>query len=74
MLLRLALDESSAKVRTGWPADDQEDYDLPIWAGVIPFTGQIGLPVRDPALRFALDPPDYIVNYQHVRNGTHVAT
>ena len=38
MLLRLPLAESSAKVRTGWPLDEEEDYDLTIWAGVIPFT------------------------------------
>ena len=38
MLLRLPLAESSAKVRTGWPLDEEEDYELDIWAGVIPFT------------------------------------
>ena len=37
MLLKLPLTESSAKVRTGWPSDEDEDYDLSIWAGVIPF-------------------------------------
>jgi uncharacterized protein len=64
MLLRLPLSESSAKVRTGWPADDEEDYDLSIWAGVVPFQLQIAPPVADPALRFTLDPPDYVVRYQ----------
>jgi nitroimidazol reductase NimA-like FMN-containing flavoprotein (pyridoxamine 5'-phosphate oxidase superfamily) len=63
MLLRLPLNESSAKVRTGWPADEDEDYDLSIWAGVIPFTQQIDPPLVDPALRFALDAPDYVAHY-----------
>jgi nitroimidazol reductase NimA-like FMN-containing flavoprotein (pyridoxamine 5'-phosphate oxidase superfamily) len=63
MLLKLPLGESSAKVRTGWPADDEEDYDLSIWAGVIPFRLQIEAPAPDPALRFALEPPDYVVHY-----------
>ena len=48
MLLRLPLDESSAKVRTGFPLDEEEDYDLEIWAGVIPFTTVIEPPRRRP--------------------------
>ena len=35
-VLKLSLDEASAKVRTGAPGDDEADYALPIWAGVIP--------------------------------------
>jgi uncharacterized protein len=64
MLLKLPLSESSAKVRTGWPSDEDEDYDLAIWAGVVPFTHRIEAPLDDPALRFVLSPPDYVVNYQ----------
>ena len=41
-------DESSAKVRTGWPLDEEEDYDLPIWAGVIPFATVIEPAEVDP--------------------------
>jgi nitroimidazol reductase NimA-like FMN-containing flavoprotein (pyridoxamine 5'-phosphate oxidase superfamily) len=63
MLLRLPIAESSAKVRTGWPADDEEDYELSVWSGVIPFTTVIESPMDDPALRFPLDPPDYVSNY-----------
>jgi nitroimidazol reductase NimA-like FMN-containing flavoprotein (pyridoxamine 5'-phosphate oxidase superfamily) len=63
MLLKLPLTESSAKVRTGWPADDEEDYDLDIWAGVVPFSLRIEPPLADPALRFALAPPDYVEHY-----------
>jgi hypothetical protein len=64
MLLRLPLTESSSKIRRGWPADEVADYELPIWAGVVPFTQTIGAPLDDPALRFPLAPPEYIVNYQ----------
>ncbi len=38
-------------MRTGWPLDEEEDYDLEIWAGVIPFTTVIEAPQVDPALR-----------------------
>jgi hypothetical protein len=69
MLLKLPLTESSAKVRTGWPSDEDDDYDLSIWAGVVPFTLQIEPPVDDPALRFKLDPPDYVVHYRRIGPG-----
>ncbi len=38
----MEIEEASAKVRSGPPGDDEEDYALPIWAGVIPFTTVIG--------------------------------
>jgi nitroimidazol reductase NimA-like FMN-containing flavoprotein (pyridoxamine 5'-phosphate oxidase superfamily) len=69
MLLKLPITESSAKVRTGWPADEDEDYDLPIWAGVVPFTLIVEPPLVDPALRVSLEPPEYVTNYQRVAGG-----
>jgi nitroimidazol reductase NimA-like FMN-containing flavoprotein (pyridoxamine 5'-phosphate oxidase superfamily) len=63
MLLRLPLSESSAKVRAGWPSDEDEDYDLEVWAGVIPMSTQHGAAVADPALRFALQTPPYLSSY-----------
>ena len=51
MLLSLPISESSAKVRTGWPADEPEDYDLAIWAGVVAIDQRVAAPVPDPALR-----------------------
>lgn len=62
-VLALPLEEVSAKIRTGGPKDDKEDYDLPIWAGVLPLPVVPGAPVPDPQLRFSLDPPSYVVNY-----------
>ena len=64
MLLRLPITEASAKVRTGWPLDDEEDYDLNIWAGVIPFTTRIGTALVDPQLRFSMAPPPYVEDYR----------
>ncbi|MBC8031826.1 MAG: pyridoxamine 5'-phosphate oxidase family protein [Pyrinomonadaceae bacterium] len=49
-VLSLPLDEASAKVRTGPPIDDEEDYALPVWAGVLPLRLVAGTPVPDPRL------------------------
>jgi nitroimidazol reductase NimA-like FMN-containing flavoprotein (pyridoxamine 5'-phosphate oxidase superfamily) len=46
-VLGMDLSEAVAKVRTGGPVDDEEDYALPIWAGVLPVTTAIGAPVDD---------------------------
>ncbi|HEV3278343.1 MAG TPA: pyridoxamine 5'-phosphate oxidase family protein [Terriglobia bacterium] len=46
-VLALELNEVSAKVRTGPPLDDEEDYALPIWAGVVPVQPQLGEPIPD---------------------------
>ena len=64
MLLKLPLGESSAKVRTGWPLDEEEDYDLEIWAGVIPFTTVTEAPRVDPALRVDVPMPEYVERYR----------
>jgi nitroimidazol reductase NimA-like FMN-containing flavoprotein (pyridoxamine 5'-phosphate oxidase superfamily) len=47
-VLAFDLKEVSAKVRTGPPVDDDEDYELPVWAGVVPLTLQRGEPIDDP--------------------------
>jgi nitroimidazol reductase NimA-like FMN-containing flavoprotein (pyridoxamine 5'-phosphate oxidase superfamily) len=49
-VLALPLHEVSAKVRTGAPIDDEEDYVLPIWAGVVPLRTEPGEPIADPRL------------------------
>ena len=60
-VLRLAIDEASAKVRTGPPSDgDGEDAALPIWAGVLPIETRWGSPVEDPALTHDLPVPESI--------------
>jgi nitroimidazol reductase NimA-like FMN-containing flavoprotein (pyridoxamine 5'-phosphate oxidase superfamily) len=58
-ILRLPLDEASAKVRTGPPEDDEADYDRPVWAGVIPLALAVGEPEADPRLGPGLDAPTW---------------
>jgi uncharacterized protein len=66
-VLALALEEVSAKVRVGPPKDDEADYALPIWAGVLPLDVVPGAPISDPRLIAGLQPPAYVRNYS--RNG-----
>ncbi|MGH9185395.1 MAG: pyridoxamine 5'-phosphate oxidase family protein [Acidimicrobiales bacterium] len=49
-VLGLPLVEASAKVRTGAPLDEEDDYDLPVWAGVLPLRMVAGQPTPDPRL------------------------
>ena len=58
-ILRLPLDEASAKVRSGPPGDDEPDYALEVWAGVIPTALVRGTPVPDPKLAFDVPPPKW---------------
>lgn len=62
-VLSLLLAEVSAKVRTGPPLDDEEDYELNVWAGVIPVRLVAGEPVSDPRLPPGIEPPPYIRDY-----------
>jgi len=59
-LMRLSLEKSSAKVRSGPPADDEEDYELPIWAGVLPVSTHLGEAVADPRLGDGIEVPHHI--------------
>jgi nitroimidazol reductase NimA-like FMN-containing flavoprotein (pyridoxamine 5'-phosphate oxidase superfamily) len=67
LVLRLPLDEASAKVRTGAPIEDEEDYDLPCWAGVLPLALRAGEPVGDPRLAPGTPVPDYLRHYARPR-------
>ncbi len=62
-ILALALDEASAKVRSGDPKDPDEDLALPVWAGVLPLRLVAGEPEPAADLRHRLDPPDYVTRY-----------
>jgi nitroimidazol reductase NimA-like FMN-containing flavoprotein (pyridoxamine 5'-phosphate oxidase superfamily) len=64
VVLSLPLNEASVKVRTGPPNDDDGDYALPVWAGVIPLTLVAGSPQDDPRLTAELSPPDYVTTYR----------
>ncbi|HXW56888.1 MAG TPA: pyridoxamine 5'-phosphate oxidase family protein [Candidatus Cybelea sp.] len=65
-VLALPLEEVSAKIRTGPPKDETEDYSLPIWAGVLPLATVAGQPIADPRLRGGLVPPSYLSDYSRV--------
>ncbi len=62
-MLALALEEVSAKVRVGGPVDDEADYALPVWAGVLPLAQTKGTPVADTRLKDGTPVPQYISNY-----------
>lgn len=61
------INEASAKVRTGPPNDDEPDYQLPVWAGIIPLAVQAGEPVPDPKLLAGLSTPSYALSYHRGR-------
>ncbi len=50
-VLALAIESASAKTRVGGPKDEAADYELPMWAGVVPMRTVYGEPVPDEALR-----------------------
>ena len=64
LVLKLPLKEVSAKVRTGPPKDDEADYALPLWAGVVPLKLTVGNPIDDPRLPKGIEPPGYARNYK----------
>jgi len=59
-VLRMAINEGSAKVRGGDPSDNKADYDLPIWAGVVPLKQSIGPVIPDPANLPGVEMPAHI--------------
>ena len=63
----LAIESASAKIRTGPPGDDEEDYQLPIWAGVLPVPQQTLAPIADPRLASDISVPDYLLRYARPR-------
>lgn len=63
-VLSVPLNEASAKIRTGQPVDDDEDYELPIWAGVIPLRTAAESPVPDPRLPSGLEIPQHVLSYR----------
>jgi len=63
-VLGLEITEGSAKVRTGGPVDDEEDYALPIWAGVIPVRTEVGPPIPDPRNLEGVALPDHVRDFK----------
>lgn len=63
-VLSMELDEASAKIRSGPPGDDEADYGLPIWAGVIPVRQELLAPADDPRLLAGLAPPRHVTDFR----------
>jgi len=63
-IVAIDIESASAKVRTGPAKDDEEDYTLPIWAGVMPVQMQFGTPINDERLSSGITVPNYIKEYK----------
>ena len=68
LVMRLPIEEFSAKVRQGPPVDDEEDYGFPTWAGVIPLEVVPGKPINDPKLDPEREVPAYASTYSRNRS------
>jgi nitroimidazol reductase NimA-like FMN-containing flavoprotein (pyridoxamine 5'-phosphate oxidase superfamily) len=66
-VLRVPIEEFSAKVRIGPPIDDEEDYAFPTWAGVVPLEMVAGTPINDARLDPASEVPRYVKHYSRTR-------
>jgi nitroimidazol reductase NimA-like FMN-containing flavoprotein (pyridoxamine 5'-phosphate oxidase superfamily) len=64
-VIALPIDEASAKMRTGPPADAVADYELPVWAGVVPVGLGVGAPIPDE--RCSVPVPDYVAAWTPAR-------
>jgi uncharacterized protein len=61
-VLRMTIETASAKIRTGSPKDDEDDYALPIWAGVVPVQRSFGQPEPDGRLPNGIPVPQSVLN------------
>ena len=62
-VLEFSISEASSKLRTGPPLDDESDYDLPVWAGVLPLAMKFRPPIPDNRLIKGVTLPDYVWRY-----------
>jgi uncharacterized protein len=67
LVLGLRIDEASAKIRVGPPIDEEEDYELNVWAGIVPLKLTASEPVPDPRLVTGISVPGYAMNYSGPR-------
>lgn len=64
IVLKFSIEEASAKIRTGPPVDDKEDYESSnVWAGVVPFQLRAGEPIADEQLKKSIPLPDYLLEF-----------
>ena len=62
-VLKMPIDSASAKISAGQPEDEDEDYALNYWAGIIPINQSFGEPKDDPKLKKGIEMPEYLKNY-----------
>jgi nitroimidazol reductase NimA-like FMN-containing flavoprotein (pyridoxamine 5'-phosphate oxidase superfamily) len=62
-VLEFSIEEASSKVRSGPPLDDESDYELPVWAGVLPLETKSQSPIPDDKLVEGVTLPDYVRRY-----------
>ncbi len=67
-VLKLPIDEASAKIRTGDPKDDEGDYAMDVWAGVLPLDLATAEPIADTRLADGTPIPSYVQNYERRKN------
>jgi hypothetical protein len=73
-VLRIGLEETSAKIRSGGPKDDEEDVSLPVWAGVLPVRLVPQEPVTEERVPEHVALPEYVRHHRlgkHGSDGTH---
>jgi len=68
-VLEFSIEEASSKVRSGPPLDDENDYGLPVWAGVLPLEIKSQPPIPDDKLIKGVTLPDYVLRYDARLNG-----
>jgi len=66
-VLEFTIEEASAKIRTGPPLDDEEDYALPMWAGVLPLELTAKAPISDARVAAGVQVPEYVRRYRNGR-------
>jgi nitroimidazol reductase NimA-like FMN-containing flavoprotein (pyridoxamine 5'-phosphate oxidase superfamily) len=66
-VLKLGIEEASAKIRSGPPADDEADYALPMWAGTLDFPEMAPKPTADPRLKPGIAIPAHVSGYRRVK-------
>ena len=62
-IVAVPIESASAKARVGPPIDDEEDYELPYWAGIVPIQQRLTTPVSDSRLNAGIEVPEYMIDY-----------
>ncbi|MEZ6094418.1 MAG: pyridoxamine 5'-phosphate oxidase family protein [Pirellulaceae bacterium] len=69
LICAVDIDSASAKIRMGGPKDDEDDYELDVWAGVVPIQEQLLTPIVDPASKREIPVPTYVEKFRNHING-----